>query len=36
MYIFTVTTIIAIVISFFVKVHPEAENRLKKSNKVDV
>lgn len=31
MYIFTVTTIIAICISFFVKVHPEAEKRLKKA-----
>lgn len=31
MYIFTVTTILAIGISYFVKVHPDAENRLKKS-----
>ena len=27
MYIFTVTTILAIFVSFFVKVHPDAENR---------
>jgi len=30
MYIFTVTTIMAIFISFFVKVHPDAERRAKK------
>lgn len=34
MYIFTVTTIIAIGISYFIKVHPQAESRLKKSAKV--
>lgn len=33
MYIFTFTTILAIGISFFVKVHPDAENRLKKTKR---